>query len=137
MVFLTNGAISNEDQLFKDIQQHIRATRLYTVGIGSAPNSHFMRRATEIGRGSFTYIANLNNVAEKMRRLLLKIGHPAMIDLDADWAGMSDGVRLTRYPKRLPDLHDDKPVMLAIRATGLLPNDKGELSLSDRRGRSP
>ena len=141
VVFLTDGAISNEDQLFKDIQQHIKATRLYTVGIGSAPNSHFMRRASEIGRGSFTYIANLNNVAEKIRRLFLKIERPAMIDLAANWAGMSDGVRLTPYPKRLPDLHDGEPVMLAIRATGLLrkaaTKDKAKLTLSGRRGRSP
>lgn len=137
VVFLTDGAISNEDQLFKDIQQHIKATRLYTVGIGSAPNSHFMRRAAEIGRGSFTYIADLNNVAEKIRRLFRKIERPAMIDLAADWSGMSDGVRLTPYPKRLPDLHDGEPVMLAIRATGPLPKDKAKLTLSGRRGRSP
>ncbi|MGB0578032.1 MAG: marine proteobacterial sortase target protein, partial [Alphaproteobacteria bacterium] len=137
MVFLTDGAISNEDQLFKDIQQHIKATRLYTVGIGSAPNSHFMRRAAEIGRGSFTYIADLNNVAEKIRRLFRKIERPAMIDLAADWAGMSDGVRLAPYPKRLPDLHDGEPVMLAIRATEPLPKDKAKLTLSGRRGRSP
>ena len=137
VVFLTDGAISNENQLFKDIQQHIKTTRLYTVGIGSAPNSHFMRRAAEIGRGSFTYIANLNNVAEKIRRLFLKIERPAMIDLAADWSGMSDGVRLTPYPKRLPDLHDGEPVMLAIRATGPLPKDKAKLTLSGRRGRSP
>ena len=137
VVFLTDGAISNEDQLFKDIEQNIWATRLYTVGIGSAPNSHFMRRAAEIGRGSFTYIANLNNVAEKIRRLFLKIERPAIIDLAADWAGMSDGVRLTPYPKRLPDLHDGEPVMLAIRATGPLPKDKAKLTLSGRRGRSP
>lgn len=137
VVFLTDGAISNEDQLFKDIQQHIKATRLYTVGIGSAPNSHFMRRAAEIGRGSFTYIADLNNVAEKIRRLFRKIERPAMIDLAADWAGMSDGVRLTPYPKRLPDLHDGEPVMLAIRATGPLPKDTAKLTLSGRRGRSP
>jgi Ca-activated chloride channel family protein len=141
VVFLTDGAISNEDQLFKDIQRHIKATRLYTVGIGSAPNSHFMRRAAEIGRGSFTYIANLNNVAEKIRRLFLKIERPAMIDLTADWSGMStgvsNGVRLTPYPKRLPDLHDGEPVMLAIRATGPLPKGKAKLTLSGRRGRSP
>ncbi len=137
VVFLTDGAISNEDQLFRDITRNINATRLYTVGIGSAPNSHFMRRAAEIGRGSFTYIANLNNVADKIRRLFLKIERPAMIDLAADWAGMSDGVRLTPYPKRLPDLHDGEPMMLAIRAIGPLPKDKAKLTLSGRRGRSP
>ncbi len=137
VMFLTDGAISNESQLFRDITQHINDTRLYTVGIGSAPNSHFMRRAAEIGRGSFTYIGDINTVADKMRRLLLKIERPAMIDLAADWAGMSDGVRLTPYPKRLPDLHDGEPVMLAIRATGPLPKDKAKLTLSGRRGRSP
>ncbi len=137
IIFITDGAVSNEEQLFIEISRHIREARLFTVGIGSAPNSHFMRRAAEIGRGSFTYIGDINNVEDKMRRLLLKIERPAMLDLAADWAGISDGVRLTPYPKRLPDLHDGEPVVLAIRATGSLPKDTAKLTLSGRRGRAP
>ncbi len=41
VVFLTDGSVGNEDQLFGIIGERLDDTRLFTVGIGSAPNSHF------------------------------------------------------------------------------------------------
>jgi Ca-activated chloride channel family protein len=69
VVFLTDGAVGNEEQLFATINDKLGNTRLFTVGIGSAPNSYFMRRAAEIGRGTFTYIGKLDEVNEKMQAL--------------------------------------------------------------------
>src|SRR5690606_10844372 len=37
VVFLTDGSIGNEAQLFAYIRQALGTTRLFTVGIGSAP----------------------------------------------------------------------------------------------------
>ena len=45
VVFITDGAVGNEDQLFKLIARKLGGTRLFTVGIGSAPNGHFMAKA--------------------------------------------------------------------------------------------
>ena len=58
MIFLTDGAVGNEAQLFTAIHEHLGDTRLFTIGIGSAPNSHFMREAARLGRGTFTYIGS-------------------------------------------------------------------------------
>src|SRR5690606_970225 len=55
VIFLTDGSIGNEDELFRTIQQQLGNSRLFTVGIGSAPNSHFMNRAASFGRGTYTY----------------------------------------------------------------------------------
>ena len=55
IVFLTDGAVGNESELFRFISDEMAHSRLFTVGIGSAPNTHFMRRSAEIGRGTFTY----------------------------------------------------------------------------------
>ena len=56
VVFMTDGAVGNEEALFSFISQHLGDNRLFTVGIGSAPNAHFMNRAAKFGRGTFTYI---------------------------------------------------------------------------------
>ena len=69
IIFITDGAISNEAQLFASIRQNIGNSRLFTVGIGSAPNSFFMRKAAEFGRGTFTYIADANQVMPRMNEL--------------------------------------------------------------------
>ncbi|RKZ65296.1 MAG: marine proteobacterial sortase target protein, partial [Gammaproteobacteria bacterium] len=50
VIFLTDGSIGNEDKLFNIIQSQIGDSRLFTIGIGSAPNSHFMGRAAKFGR---------------------------------------------------------------------------------------
>jgi Ca-activated chloride channel family protein len=119
IVFLTDAAISNEAGLFDDIAMRIGQNRLFTVGIGSAPNSYFMQRAAELGRGSFTYIGNTQKVGETMRALFRKIERPMATGLAARWDGFpGDGHRIDAYPGRLPDLYDGEPIILAARIRG-------------------
>ncbi|HEY6084264.1 MAG TPA: marine proteobacterial sortase target protein, partial [Nitrospira sp.] len=47
VIFLTDGQEGNEDELFHVIRGQLQASRLFTIGIGSAPNTHFMRKAVE------------------------------------------------------------------------------------------
>ena len=56
MIFLTDGEIGNEQQLFDVIAAGRGRSRLFMVGIGSAPNSVLMTRAAALGRGTFTLI---------------------------------------------------------------------------------
>ena len=79
-IFMTDGSVGNEDQLFRLIADRLGATRLFTVGIGSAPNSHFMTKAALFGRGTFTWIGDLREVQDKMARLFAKIGSPVLKD---------------------------------------------------------
>ena len=58
VVFLTDGAVGNEQALFEAVTRNIGDSRLFTVGIGSAPNALFMTRAAKFGRGTFTYIGS-------------------------------------------------------------------------------
>ena len=60
IVFITDGSVGYEDEMFSMIEQKLGAARLFTVGIGSAPNSWFMRKAAEAGRGSYTFISALH-----------------------------------------------------------------------------
>ena len=54
VIFATDGEVSNEDELFKLIYERLGNSRLFTVGIGSSPNGHFMTKAAQFGRGTFT-----------------------------------------------------------------------------------
>ena len=81
VVFLTDGSVSNEDQLFKHIAHTLGDSRLFTVGIGSAPNRYFMRRAADIGKGTYTFISSAHDVQPKMQQLFDKLAHPAMTNL--------------------------------------------------------
>ncbi len=109
-IFITDGSIENESRLFGRIEQRLGDRRLYTVGIGSAPNRFFMRKAAEFGRGTFTLISSLDEVSEKMDALLKKIEQPVMNDICIHWPGYSES-----YPSRVPDLHLGEALLVIAR----------------------
>ncbi|MGB5334369.1 MAG: marine proteobacterial sortase target protein [Woeseiaceae bacterium] len=115
IVFITDGSVGNEDELFTMIEAKLSRARLFTVGIGSAPNSWFMRKAAEAGRGSYTFISALHEVGEKMDRLFVKLAHPQVTDISVQWPS---GVVVDSYPKTVPDLYIGEPVTVKVRASG-------------------
>ncbi len=118
VVFLTDGAVGNEDELFREVSARLGAHRLFTVGIGSAPNSHFMRKTAELGRGSFTHIGDLREVQTRMAALLTKLERPALTDIRVGWP-LAAGKRIELYPMPLPDLYAGEPVTFAARLEGV------------------
>ncbi len=100
VVFLTDGSVGNEAQLFEEIANHRGRSRLFTVGIGSAPNSYFMRRAAELGRGTFTEIGSEAQVLERMSALFAKLEKPVMMGLKAEWPARNQRRSLARSPPR-------------------------------------
>jgi Ca-activated chloride channel homolog len=78
VVFLTDGEIGNEQQLFDTISAMRGRSRVFMVGIGSAPNSFLMTRAAELGRGTYTHIGSVDQVEERMRKLFEKLESPVV-----------------------------------------------------------
>ena len=86
VVFLTDGDIGNEQQLFETITAMRGRSRVFMVGIGSAPNTFLMTRAAELGRGAFTHIGSVDQVEERMRGLFAKLENPAVTGLSAKFS---------------------------------------------------
>ncbi|WP_076413609.1 marine proteobacterial sortase target protein [Shewanella sp. UCD-KL12] len=112
VLFMTDGAVTNERELFSYIEEHIGGARLFTIGIGSAPNSYFMQRAAEFGRGTFTYIGKLDEVQSKLESLLYKVEHPQVTDIELYYA---DGTIPDHWPANIPDLYANEPLLVAIK----------------------
>jgi len=126
IIFITDGAVGNESALFGAIHDRLGKSRLYTIGIGSAPNSHFMTKAAEFGRGTFTYIASPAQVEEKMNELFAKLDSPVLHDLEMSW----DVLGVEAWPERIPDVYLGEPVVVAVR----MPEWTGGVVLEGRRG---
>ncbi|WP_157967643.1 marine proteobacterial sortase target protein [Cohaesibacter intestini] len=116
VIFLTDGAIGNEKQLFEAVKSQKGRSRIFTVGIGSAPNSFFMSRAAEVGRGTFTHIGDITEVQSQMETLFKQLSSPVATDLTVTLAG-SEGIEAS--PDALPDLYLGEPVILALKANKL------------------
>ncbi|MBR0757231.1 marine proteobacterial sortase target protein [Bradyrhizobium jicamae] len=129
VVFLTDGAIGNEQQLFETISALRGRSRVFMVGIGSAPNTHLMTRAAELGRGTFTHIGSVEQVDERMRGLFAKLENPAVTGLTAKFSEATADMT----PSAIPDLYRDEPLVLAAKLDKLA----GSVEIKGRIGDRP
>jgi Ca-activated chloride channel family protein len=128
VVFLTDGAVGNEGALIALIRKRLDDRRLFTIGIGSAPNSHFLTKAAQSGRGTFTYIGDVREVAEKMGALFTKLESPVLTDIAIAWPGRADA-----WPRQVPDLYAGEPVVVVAEVDALA----GGVTITGTRGGKP
>jgi Ca-activated chloride channel family protein len=112
IVFITDGSVGNEAELVKLIHDGIGDKRLFTVGIGAAPNGYFLSEAAVAGRGSYTFIADRDQVGERMRDLFAKLERPALIGLKVQWPEGVDADLAAPLPT---DLYSGDPVVVLAR----------------------
>ena len=115
VVFITDGAVGNESELFQFIEQHLQQSRLFTIGIGSAPNSFFMSEAAMMGKGTYTFIGNVAQVKQKMQNLFAKLTQPVLSDLQ-----LLNAQDAKFYPSNIPDLYHGEPIILSYRANTII-----------------
>src|SRR6266481_2210990 len=128
VVFLTDGAIGNEQQLFETITAMRGRSRVFMVGIGSAPNTFLMTRAAELGRGAFTHIGSVDQVEERMRGLFAKLENPAVTGLSAKFSDSHADIT----PAVIPDIYRDEPLVLAAKLDKLLGSVEIKGRIADR-----
>jgi Ca-activated chloride channel family protein len=115
VIFITDGSVGYEDELFSMIEDRLGAARLFTVGIWSAPNSWFMRKAAEAGRGSYTFISALHEVREKKDGLFRKLEQPQVTDIELEWPS---AVVVDSFPSTVPDLYLGEPLTVKAELSG-------------------
>lgn len=130
VIFMTDGSIGNEQTLFEIIQDELGQSRLFTVGIGSAPNAYFMQRAASHGRGTYTYIGKLDEVQTRMDKLFTRIESPVLKDIVIDW-GKTTNVEM--WPQKITDLYRGEPLVITARSRQL----PAILKVSGRIGSQP
>lgn len=114
IVFITDGNVGNESELFSFIADNLGARRLFTVGIGSAPNGLFMRGAARAGRGSFVHIGKPEEVGPRMQTLFGRLKHPVLSDIRLRAVGV-DGAAASIAPEPVPDLYAGEPLRVMLR----------------------
>lgn len=113
ILFITDGSVGNESLLFELIHKKLNKTRLFTIGIGSAPNSYFMRKSAQFGRGSFTHIGDTDEIAKKMQKILTKINSVATKNITLKLPDTFTTKNLDLYPKNITDLYYGEPLLIS------------------------
>ena len=110
VVFITDGAVGNEKNLLQMVADKLGDSRMFTVAIGHAPNSWFMRKAAEVGRGSYIHIGKPEEVRARMTALWSRIQLPALTNICVNWGDSAEF-----YPELIPDLYAGEPLWLTAR----------------------
>jgi len=125
--FMTDGFIGNEQQILQTMSQLLGPSRVFSFGVGQAPNRYLMDRMAGMGRGAVAYLSLNEDARDVMDDFTRRISHPAMTDLSIDWGDMQVS---DVYPSRLPDLIVGRPVIL----TGRYQGTPGTVSVGGRVG---
>lgn len=119
VLFLTDGLPSvgeqNPERLAQLAERASSSARVFAFGVGYDVNTYLLDRLSAAGRGSTQYVQPNEDVEEALGRLVTKISHPVLTDLEIAEAP----VRLTElYPQRLPDLFAGEEMVLFGRYAG-------------------
>jgi Ca-activated chloride channel family protein len=125
VIFITDGSVGNETTLFDQIRNNLGDTRLFTVGIGSAPNSFFMKEAATAGRGTYTFVDHSSDTKEVISSLFNKISQPVLTNVQITSYGISEV-----SPQVIPDLYLGEPLAFSVR----MDQPIGEISIVGRLG---
>ncbi len=127
IVFITDGLIHNEDEVSAQVRREIGNSRLFNVGIGHGVNSQFLTDLARYGRGTYTRIADLDQINQRMGELIVQLGTPVLHDIELHWPGEAE-----IYPSRIPDLYTGEPLVVSARGEQLM-GDVLVTGLSDGR----
>ena len=118
ITIMTDGYVGNEDEIIKAIDQKCKKnTRIFSFGTGDSVNRYLITKMAEAGRGDSEIITvtyrsrdteneNMQKVADAFFK---KIDCPLMTNIELNWSG--DKISEI-YPKNLPDLYSNKPLIL-------------------------
>ncbi len=112
VVFLTDGDVGNEASLLALLAREIGPHRLFTFGIGSAPNAFLVHRMAEAGRGQSRFIASHEDIGRVISDLFATLDQPVLTDVTVTWPAAS----ISQYPDRCPDVFADRPLQLVVRS---------------------
>jgi len=112
IVFLTDGAVANEQQVLRALSEHLGDVRLHTIGIGNAPNAYLMRKMARLGHGLCAFISGPSHADNQVARFLERLDRPVMegVELNLREAGLHDV-----FPQTVPDLYAGEPLLLSAR----------------------
>jgi Ca-activated chloride channel family protein len=133
IVFLTDGAVSADDEALRRVQRQLGRARLFTFGVGPSVNRSLLVRMAELGHGTAEFLQLNEDIEEAIIRFQDRVAYPVLQDITLNWEGVT---AWDIYPARLPDLYIGQPLELVarIRATGQGP---GRLTISGRSGNLP
>ena len=105
---LTDGQVTNMDDVIELVRSHAPATRTFAFGIGAGSSSALVKGMARAGGGAAEFIAPGERIEAKVLRQLRRALAPALADVLVDWGGLS----ASQAPEDMPPVFADGRVQV-------------------------
>ncbi|MEQ8188028.1 MAG: VIT domain-containing protein [Candidatus Eremiobacterota bacterium] len=102
IVFLTDGAVGNEEEILKELQKILGKARVFTFGIGPSVNRYLLDKMARMGKGTAHYLMLDEDIEEAIQKFSNQAAFPILCDISLEWKG---GKVADLYPSIIPDLY--------------------------------
>src|SRR5206468_5049586 len=89
LVLVTDGQVSNEDQILRQLAPKAKNVSIFTLGIDRAVNAAFLRRLSDLGSGLSELVESEDRLDEVMDNVHRRIGTPIVTGVKLEPAGLS------------------------------------------------
>lgn len=107
--FMTDGYIGNDFELIDAVKKNAGTSRVFSFGIGNSVNRFLLDGMAHAGRGEVEYVTLAKDADAAAKRFHERTQSPVLTDIELDWEGVKPE---EIYPRRLPDLFSEKPVIV-------------------------
>jgi Ca-activated chloride channel homolog len=109
VVFLSDGYVGNEAEIFSYMNGRIGKARTYVFGIGTAVNHYLLAEMARIGRGYARFIDPTEKSSEVAIAFAQKLKSPVLTDISIDWGDLK---LQDVTPAIIPDLFDGDSIRI-------------------------
>jgi Ca-activated chloride channel family protein len=108
--FLTDGFVGNDDVIVGAARGNLGANRIFSVGIGSAPNRSLLNQIAAVGRGFASYLNLSESAADLGEDLVRRTAYPYLTNVEISWNGLAVGAVT---PAAIPDVYAGLPLVVS------------------------
>lgn len=108
--FLTDGFVGNDDVIVSAARGNLGANRIFSVGIGSAPNRSLLNQIAVVGRGFASYLNLGESATDLAEDIVRRTAFPYLTDVKIEWNGLAVGAVT---PAAIPDVYAGMPLVVS------------------------
>jgi Ca-activated chloride channel family protein len=109
VIFVTDGYVSVEAEVFRLIRQNLNQFNVFSFGIGTSVNRHLIEGMARAGQGEAFIVTKPDQAAAQAERLRRIIEAPVLTQVKASFEGLET---YDVEPLQLPDVLGGRPVVV-------------------------
>ncbi len=134
VMFLTDAYVGNDQAVIASIRDNARASRVFSLGIGTSVNRFLIEEMARAGNGASDVVTLAEDADAAVERFVRRIENPVLTDVEVSFDPALGATAILPGGGVLPDLFDQSPLVVLGRFDGNGKAAKGEAIVRGRTG---